>query len=508
MSTDVSRRQALSCLLPSFRGLEAPRWVLDLCREGLGGVVVFGGNVASPGQLSELCARLGAGRPELILAMDEEGGDVTRLHMATGAWAPGNRALGAVDDVSATEDVAREMARELRACGLTMTLAPGADVAADERNPVVGVRSFGADPALVARHSAAFVSAVQREGIAACAKHFPGHGGTHGDSHRALPTVDATEATVRRRDLPPFQAAIDAGVLAVMTAHVCVPAFDPQPATHSARILTRLLREEMGFEGVVVSDALDMAGASGGIGVAGAAVRALAAGVDALCLGPQPDRADVLAIRDVIVDAVEREELDIARLASAARRVAALGAWTAHRDASGTCAPNPRVGLAAARRALSVRGDARLSVPPIVLELRPEPTIPAGRAHWGIADTLAALWPATRAQLVDGPQPPGAVSDALASHQQRPVVVVLRDSARNDWELGLLHEALSARPDAVVVELGVPGELPPVAALVITHGASLSSSLAATEALTGATVVAPPPFVPPSARTAARVESR
>ena len=161
-----------------------------------------------------------------------------------------------------------------------MNLAPVADVNSNPLNPVIGVRSFGAEPALVGRHVAAYIRGLQAAGVAAVTKHFPGHGDTSADSHHELPTVTVDADTLERRELVPFDAAVAAGTLGVMTSHILVPALDDQqPATFSAPLLSRL-RRRSGFSGVIVSDALDMAGASGGRDIAEAAVLALTAGVD------------------------------------------------------------------------------------------------------------------------------------------------------------------------------------------------------------------------------------
>jgi beta-N-acetylhexosaminidase len=176
-------RLVAGCLLPGFVGTRVPDWVLRRVAGGLGGVVLFARNV-SPA-LPELCASLG----EVLIALDEEGGDVTRLEARRGSSYPGNLALGVVDDVALTERVAAAIGADLRAAGVNVNLAPVADANTNPDNPIVGVRAFGADPELVARHVAAFVRGTQSAGVAACAKHFPGHGDTRGDSHVELPVV-------------------------------------------------------------------------------------------------------------------------------------------------------------------------------------------------------------------------------------------------------------------------------------------------------------------------------
>ncbi|WP_146765297.1 glycoside hydrolase family 3 N-terminal domain-containing protein, partial [Micromonospora saelicesensis] len=169
---------AAAVLQPGFVGTTPPPWVCRWLGEGLGSVVLFARNVVDTEQVAALTATLRAERPDVIVAIDEEAGDVTRLESVHGSSRPGNFALGAVDDPELTEAVARDLGAELAAAGITLNYAPDADVNSNPANPVIGVRSFGADPVLVARHTAAWVRGLQAGGVAACAKHFPGHGDT------------------------------------------------------------------------------------------------------------------------------------------------------------------------------------------------------------------------------------------------------------------------------------------------------------------------------------------
>ncbi len=274
-------RLASSCILPGFEGPVVPDWVRRRLSEGLGGVVLYAWNVESPEQLRALTEDLRSERDDVLVAIDEEGGDVTRLEAASGSSYPGNGALGVVDDVELTERVALSLGAELAAAGINLDFAPVADVNTNPLNPVIGIRSFGADGELVARHVAAFVGGLQRAGVAACAKHFPGHGDTSVDSHLALPVVESIEDVA----LEPFRAAIAAGVQSIMTAHIVVQALGDSPATMSREILHDVLRDELGFRGLVVTDALEMRAISATVGVEEGAVRAIAAGADALCLG-------------------------------------------------------------------------------------------------------------------------------------------------------------------------------------------------------------------------------
>jgi beta-N-acetylhexosaminidase len=452
-------RLAAACLLPGFDGLVAPGWLREWVERGLGGVALFSHNVSSPEQVAALTAELDG----LVVAIDEEGGDVTRLEHERGSSYPGNFALGAVDDVALTERVAAAIGADLAAVGVNLNFAPVADVNTNPRNPVIGIRSFGSEPELVARHVAASVRGMQAAGVAACAKHFPGHGDTEVDSHLGLPTV----AGDLEAALLPFRAAIDAGVRAIMTAHIRVSELDDAPATLSRRILHGLLRDELGFDGLVVTDALDMKGVAT-VGTE-AAVLALSAGADALLLGPGLGPEPVELTHRAIVEAVTAGRLPEERLAEAAGRVADTAAAAGR--AAGP-ASRSGVGLEAARRALRVEGTVDLVRPPLVVDLRPEPSIAAGPAHHRLGDVLGT-------ETV-------SPADALA-RGERQVVLVVRDAHRHEWEREAAEQVLDAAPDAVVVETGIPLWRPSRAAgYVATSGAGRVNLEAAAEVLAGA----------------------
>ncbi len=292
-------------LLPGFSGAELPSWVAARLRSGLPGICLYGDNIESREQLKALCTAIREANPRAIIAIDEEGGDVTRLFYKEGSPYPGNAILGRLDDLALTAGVATAVANDLRAIGVNLNLAPVVDINSEPKNPVIGVRSFGADPELVSRHGAAWSGALQSAGVAACAKHFPGHGDTVADSHLDLPVVHANAETVRNREMRPFLGQIEANVAAIMTSHIVVPALEPEvPATLSKVIITEVLKEELGFTGVVITDALDMKGASGEIGIPEAAVRSLAAGCDLLLTGPAQTDEDLQAIEGTLANAV------------------------------------------------------------------------------------------------------------------------------------------------------------------------------------------------------------
>ena len=233
----VLGRMADAILIPPFPGTTAPGWMLDALGRGLAGVTLYGQNITAPGQVSALTAALreataGAGP---VIAIDEEGGDVTRVAYADGSPYPGNAALGAVDDAALTQAVYRAIGADLAALGINFDMAPCADVLGSADSPAVGTRSFGADTGLVSRHTAAAVAGLQGACVAACTKHFPGHGRTGTDSHEAIATIEGGLADLRLVDLPPFEAAIRAGTLAIMPSHLRVPELTGDlPATVSA----------------------------------------------------------------------------------------------------------------------------------------------------------------------------------------------------------------------------------------------------------------------------------
>jgi beta-N-acetylhexosaminidase len=468
MSSELERAAA-ACLFPSFDGLTAPDWVLRWLERGLGGVVLFTQNIENPDQVSSLTRSLRAAHSDLLIATDEEGGDVTRLESRTGSSYPGNWALGVVDDTALTKQVAASIAGELAAVGINFDLAPVADVNSNAANPVIGIRSFGSEPALVARQVAAFVAGLQHQGVAACAKHFPGHGDTSQDSHLELPVVGGDLDGA----LEPFRAAIAAGVRSVMTAHVRVPSLDDDQATLSPRILQELLREELGFAGVAITDALEMRAVSATVGIEEGAVRALAAGADALCLGAEVDERLLESTHGAILEAVTTGRLTRERLLEAAGRVDELAVWARKPSAE---ALRRELGADVARRALEVNGEVRISGPPLILDLRPTASIAAGEVMHGLADVLEA---SETIVLVEGEPVAVPPSDG------RPVVIVVRDAHRHEWERAAAERLLTNASEAVVVEVGLPLWRPEGVPWIVTHGSGRANLEAAGRALGG-----------------------
>jgi len=260
-----SVRKAGQRLMVGFHGHEASADVKNMIRDyGAGSVILFARNVASPEQVAELVRELqaearAAGHDlPLLISVDQEGGRVARMRAPWTEWPP-LRALGRQGSEEMARKMGEALAAELRACGIRLDFAPVVDVDTNPKNPVIGDRSFGADPNLVGRLGAAMIRGLQGSGVAACAKHFPGHGDTDVDSHLDLPTVEHSRERLEEVELPPFRRAIEAGVASIMTAHVLVRALDEEvPATLSPRVIGGLLRRELNYDGVVVSDDLEM----------------------------------------------------------------------------------------------------------------------------------------------------------------------------------------------------------------------------------------------------------
>jgi beta-N-acetylhexosaminidase len=484
---DARRRAVLATLLPGFAGTSLPDALRARLADGLGGVCIFGSNIASASGLRDLNESILSANPLAVIAIDEEAGDVTRLDYALGSPYPGNAVLGRLDDTATTERVAVHVGGDLRAVSCTLDFAPDVDVNSNPDNPVIGVRSFGADASLVARHAAAATIGLQSTGIAACAKHFPGHGDTALDSHLALPVVDRSLQQLRERELVPFRAAIDAGVLSIMTSHIVLPQVDAgTPATFSRRILQGILREELGFEGLIVSDALDMKGASGEIGIPEAAVRALRAGCDLLCLGTDTTDELIGEIVDAVAGAIDSRRLSAERVADTAGRVRALARLLGDRRgsipepndkaaqrAAGAKDTAPVVGLPQVQRTFDVRQDALTGLrsangPFAVVRIATEANIAVGAAPWGpFAHVAADQGSAASIEWARHPEfvvaesavPAVAqVADILAAvPDDTGVVVIGKANHRHPFAREAIDALRAARP-TLVVDMGWPSD--------------------------------------------------
>jgi beta-N-acetylhexosaminidase len=317
---EAAARAVAKMFAVGFDGKHVTPSLEKLLDRGIGAVVLFSRNVESPQQVARLCFDIQnrAKRPVLI-AVDQEGGRVMRLRSGFTSI-PSMRALGSTDDENLARQVGQVLARELQAVNIHMDLAPVMDVDSNPANPVIGDRSFSADPDLVSRMGCALLKGLQSSGVAACAKHFPGHGDTSKDSHFDLPRLPHPLSRLEKVELPPFQSAISAGVSAIMTAHVIFEALDPaHPATISHAVLTRLLRQKMGFDGVIISDALEMKAISAHFPIDEVAVKGANAGLDLLAICENPDLQNQAI--DALALATERGIVPWKQIERANRRI-------------------------------------------------------------------------------------------------------------------------------------------------------------------------------------------
>ncbi|MFI5272896.1 MAG: glycoside hydrolase family 3 protein [Ktedonobacterales bacterium] len=465
------------CFMAGFHGETPPDGILDLIqRQRVGGVILFSRNCRHPAQIATLTAALqaaarAAGHPApLMIATDQENGLVQRLGDGVTPF-PGNMALGATSSAELTEAVAEATGAELRALGITMNLAPDADVNNNAANPVIGVRSFGADPHEVARLVVAAVRGYQRAGVVGVDKHFPGHGDTASDSHLLLPVIPHDRARLEALELVPFSAAIAAGAEAMMTAHVAVPRLTGEtatPASLAPEISGVLLHDTLGFDGVTITDCLEMHAIARTVGVARGAVAALAAGNDLVLVSHTAgeQRAAVAAVRAAVIAG----ELPRQRVAQAAARVLRLKRL---RPASNVPAPDDVAGMVGttAHRELSARAYARATT-----LIRDEARLVPLRLAADERILVVAQHSDALSKAVDMPYHPEAFADELGRHHPHVAQIVL--SAHPSPSEQAAAERAAAAADVLVL-LTLNAHLNPGHARCMRRLASLVRRVAA-----------------------------
>jgi len=323
MSPRALRHSIGQLLMAGFPGTSLSVELRALAREfSLGGVVYFARNVEEPAQVAELSRQIVELTDDDLppwVSVDQEGGRVARFKRGFTLWPPMST-LGRSGDVDLARRFARALAAELHAVGVTLDFAPVLDIFTNPDNTVIGDRALAARAGEVATLGTAIIDELQRAGIAACGKHFPGHGDTLADSHHDLPVVEHEPDRLRAVEFEPFRAAIAAGVASLMTCHVRVPAFDEHnPGTLSPRVVGGLLREELGFDGLVFTDDMEMRAIAGRMPVPDACVAAVAAGCDAVlvCSGNHDLQGATL---EALIRAVESGALPYARVDEALAR--------------------------------------------------------------------------------------------------------------------------------------------------------------------------------------------
>jgi beta-N-acetylhexosaminidase len=468
-------------MLVAFAGYEVPAQFAELLvRSHIGGVTLFRAmNVREPAQVRELTDALQraakeSGQPPLLIGADQEGGQLIALAGTTPF--PGNMALGATRSPELARRVGHATGRELAAMGININYAPVCDVNINPRNPVVGVRSFGEDPSEVARLSAAMVEGLQGAGVAATAKHFPGHGDTASDSHYGAPVLPHSIDRLREVELPPFVAAIGAGVKLVMTAHVAIPALTggmEVPATLSPVIISGLLRGELGFQGVVVSDALDMGAIEQGPGFAVDAIAAAAAGVDLLMFTDSGATLETALI--ALLQAAKRGLLSPGDVLDSARRVLDLKVWSGKQEQPDLnvvgCEEHRALAYEVAARAVTLVRDESGSLPlrlapnkkVLAIVPRPADLTPADTSSYespALAEALRRHHP--NVEQIEVPLDPSAreVGEIIEVARGSDLVVVGTINATQHHGQGaLVNGLLDAEASVVAVALRLPYDL-------------------------------------------------
>jgi beta-N-acetylhexosaminidase len=469
------------------------RFIAD---DGIGGVILFVKNIALPRQTAALTNRLQkiaseAGRPPLLISADQEGGRVVRLRDGATHF-PSAMAFGAAGSEALVASAAGITARELRAVGIQMNLAPVLDVNNNPANPVIGLRAFGEDPRLVARLGVAAVRAMQASGVLAGIKHFPGHGDTSVDSHLSLPTVSHSRAHMDAVELPPFQAAIRAGAGAVLTSHIIYLALDPQwPATVSPAVV-RLLREDLGFAGLVITDSMAMQAITHLLPPGEAAVRAVLAGADIIlaCGTVEAQREALEAVRRAAADgriSAERIAASVERIGEAKRRLGLPARAIVSEDDV-----DARVGIGVHLKVAEHVAEAAVTLVRDRANILPLPAVPIGViAVDGQTDTATRFVQSLRAagrhaELVSADSvSAGGTAAAFAVVLDAPWTAVPAEArARTDHVI----QAAASRGPTIIVGAGSPyglAGLPDSAACVAVYGTDTPSLGAAARVLAG-----------------------
>ncbi len=440
--TDIDRL-ILSTFSPGFGGAVVPEWIKPWLENGLGSVTLFASNTPNFETASNLISEIRSYNPDVLIAIDEEGGDVTRLFVREGSRYPTPALLGQCDDEDLTFRSYSSMGAILKSLGVDITYAPVADVVAYENNPIVGVRSFGMSSDVVNRHVLRAVQGLQSSGVSACVKHFPGHGAVLEDSHHDLPRIKLSKNDYERVHIEPFKNAIASGVSAVMIGHLIAECLDPNlPASLSSKILRDYLRSELGFKGLIVTDALDMGAIGGPTKIHESALNALTAGADLLCFSGMGDQSQfVVNSFEWIQSAFNRGEISEDSFIESSQRIGEIRVKNLN-----SIKVEQNIDYRELISGFEVLGDVELSSSAInLVEIGTKPTIAAGDVSWGIHRELRSVGINCEIHASD--------AENLASKK---LVVAFRDAYRDGPLLATLNRLNQRFPDAIFVDMGWP----------------------------------------------------
>jgi len=445
MKFNDTEKAILAHFSPGFGGTEIPDWIFKYLENGLGGITLFSSNCPSLDVARELILKIRAISPNIIISLDEEGGDVTRLFVPEGSPFPTPALLGRCNDLELTESSFRELGKVLKSIGVDLNLAPVADVATQSDNPIVAVRSFGSDADLVARHVVSAIKGLRSAGIASCIKHFPGHGGVLEDSHHDLPQLSGEIDELMSTHLKPFISGIGDGVEAVMMGHIVLSTIDStSPASCSSLITRDLLRKNLGFDGLVVTDALDMGALGGTKKIHTSALRSISAGADLLCFSGLYDQSSFVENSLVAIrEAVEGGEINSQSIKDNAEKI-----WSWRPPVTTDFSPASLPEVSKFKRGVHYQGKLSISTDQIsLIELSADPTIAAGFVGWGLRRPFMRAGVKVKLESSD---------IDLSTHVQGCLVVAFRDAFRDNKILVALDRINRSRPDAIFVDMGWP----------------------------------------------------
>jgi beta-N-acetylhexosaminidase len=488
-------------MIIGFDGIEAESGLLEMIRKyHMGGVILFARNVHSPQQVAQLTNKLQqtaieSGNPGLFIAIDQEGGRVARLTEQTGFTEfPAAMAIGATGDAENAYRMASAMAVEMRAVGINIDFAPVLDVNNNPANPVIGTRSFSADPKIVATFGAAFARGLQENGVLAFGKHFPGHGDTGTDSHIALPLVPHDRARLGQIELLPFKCAIAQNFAGIMSAHVTFPAIDPHPgmpATLSRAVLTGLLRDELDFHGLIITDSLEMGAlAENGFPPPVGATLAFAAGADVLLFNR--DHTMHKQAFANLVQAVKEGNISQAQLDSSVRRILEAKekfgilkpTLIMEPDKAGkstATAEHHTLALELARKAITLLKDdtsilpLRHGDPLLVIE-----TV--------AAKGLGARLGATTLEIKNDPDASTITAALGLARDEHTVIVTTTDAPFHPGQIKLITDLVAKNPNVIMVSVRSPYDisvLPSVPTVLASYGGNPTTLQAITDVLMG-----------------------
>ena len=430
---------------PGFGGTKVPDWLKRWLQAGLGGVTLFSSNTPSLEQTVDLVQEIRSYSPKVIISIDEEGGDVTRLFVKDGSPFPSPALLGRCDDLSLTYNSYLELGQVLHEVGVDISFAPVVDVATADKNPIIGVRSFGNDFRKVAFQSAAAVRGFHDAGVCACIKHFPGHGGVEEDSHHHLPTLNGTLADLEKSHLYPFIESIAAGAQAIMVGHIILPSIDQEnPASCSRLVISDYLKKKLGFTGLVVTDALDMGALGGPKKIADSATRAMKAGADLLCFSGLYDQSEFVSSSfEAIKNAITDGSINLEGLLSNGER---LSDWRP--DAPTAMHRSTELSRVALAGRMEVSGDVSIHEPLVhLVEMSADPTIAAGYVAWGMRRSLTHRGVKVKLETSDV---------MLKDGKNSQMIVAFRDAYRDKKLLQSLNRLEQLYPDAIFIDMGWP----------------------------------------------------